>query len=146
MDPLIKFLEFALKGEVTTPGGWLNLAGMGLGVLFVAGTESGNLLLQLVEAASSVLDRAFHFIEKVMEFIAALARAPFAASAKPEPYHAPRGEGRVSVLLVVVGLLTVACVLALGASRYHPSKNAPHDVPSTQATIGLAQTLRQVPI
>src|ERR1700759_2158146 len=135
MDDIPKFLEFALKGEVSTPGGWLNLAAIGLGVLVVSGAETGNLLMQLIEAAGHILDRIFHFIEKMAEFVAAILKAQFYASPKPEPYHAPRDEQKVPIALVVVGVLGIACVLALGAARYPVRKHKPTAVETQPAPL-----------
>lgn len=137
MDEIPKFLEFALKGEVTTPGGWLNLAAIGLGVLVVSGAETGNLLMQLIEAAGRILDRLLHFIEKMMEFLASILRAQFYASPKPEPYRAPRDDRKVPIALIVVGVLGIACVLALGAARY-PVKKQRSTAAETQSLPAVA--------
>jgi hypothetical protein len=96
---------------------------MGILALLVGGADTTNLILQIVEALGRSLDRAFHFVEKVLEFIVGLFDKPFKASDKPDPYKAPSSAEARMRPLVMVGVLTVGCALALGGARYTPHKH-----------------------
>jgi hypothetical protein len=146
MDPLVEFLEFAIKGEGTTPGGWINLCAVAIGVIVVSGSESGNLLMQGWEFAYRVLDRMLHAIDKFCEFIAALAGATYHADLKPEAYRAPREESKLTASLIVLVFFAIACILSVGGARYNaPSKTKHPDRHGRIATSSGLVRMARVP-
>jgi hypothetical protein len=115
MSELLDFLEFAGRSEFTTPGGVINFAIVGvLGLLAaaIAGSE-------LLKFLAWFMDRSMHLFEKLLEFLAGAFSIPYEAEPKPYPYE-PESLKRATGLLVVIGIFSVACMLALGGARYKP--------------------------
>lgn len=119
MDPTLEFLKEAGKHEFTTGGGYLDFIVMALLSLSAAGADKTHLILQTYEVLFKVLRLAVYAFERVLEFLASFSsKSSFRATPPPADYAAPKSDADWKPL-VALGVLLLACMAILQASRRH---------------------------
>ena len=116
---MVNFLRFALEAETHTPGGVIDLSGMGLMALLVAGDPMVDMMREVLAFLAWAVERVTYTFERLLEYHAKKRGFEF----RPTPLEA-RYAGRERDAkekqrgLTFVLVLAVACVLAIGGAEY----------------------------
>jgi hypothetical protein len=119
VDPIVEFLKTAAEREKDSPGGFLNFVAMGLFALSIAATGSKWVIGQTFEFLFSLADLLRYGFDRLAATIAAI----FGVSVEPvkpfKRYEIPDLPQPRLAYVIVIGVLFIACPLALAAVPHH---------------------------
>jgi len=136
VDPTLEFLKIAVEKEKSTPGGLLNLVGMGLFAIGIAATGTATVLGQTFGFLFSLADLLRYGFDRVISLIEAKLGAPATPIKPPQRYQVPRIPTPKSTYVMAVGVLLIACPVALvaaGKSGDPPSQSSAKQLRETPA-------------
>lgn len=133
MDPTFEFLKIAAEKESSTPGGFLNFVAMGLFALGIAATGTATILGQLLGFLFSLADLLRYGFDRVVSLIEKKIGVPATPIKPPLRYHVPRIPTPKSTYVVAIGILLIACPIALAAAGGPEDSSTQHSLKHARA-------------